>query len=294
MPTQRLLALVCLSIALASSLVTGCSATTQADDAVAAPAAGMGGAMGSGAESNGMVEGVVAHSSTAALAPGDVHGTESGVFVDKVTAPAKGWLVVHSAIPPYPAMGATAIPAGTSSGHSIALSAADGTNAFVALHVDRGTPGEFEFDYARPRQSPDTMVYVDRKPVQAPVRLDGFGVNLLANSALLLVKDQRVRGGELLVDYALLPEASWISVNVIEKGLPGKRIGLVARPAGEQQSVRVPLTSAVDPGDELVVTVHADRGAPGRFDFDAGDPFGGSDQPYVAAGVIVSQRILAE
>jgi len=247
--------------------------------------------MGTGGETGGMVEGVVADARNASLSAVDVRGTSQGVFVENVTSPVKGWLVVHSANPPYPAIGTAQIPAGESSGHLIKLFSADGTNAFVALHVDRGAPGTFEFDYTRPRLSPDTRVYVDRKPVQVPVTIKGFGIDLLANSALLLVKDQKVAGRQLTVDYLLVPEASWISVNLLEDGLPGKQVGLVGRPAGEQQSVIVPLSAPVAPGDDLVVTVHADRGAIGSFDFAANDPMAGSDQPFVAAGVIVSQRI---
>jgi len=300
MRNRYTLATVVVALALVGALSTGCSADSAQDAsapeaASAQGAGGMGGGMGSsGGSTGGMVNGVVAARSNAALDADDVRGTSQGIVVDRVIAPREGWLVARSTTPPFSVLGTVAIAPGENAPKLIRLTAADGADALVALHIDRGAIGTFEFDPDRPRQSQDAAVYVNEAPVQVPVKLTGFGADVVANSVLLLAKDQRVSNRSLVIDYLITPEPVWIRVNLVEDGLPARQLGLVSRPIGEQQSVVVPLNGAVEPGDALMVTIHADRGRPGAFDFDAGNPLSGSDQPFVAAGVLVSQRITAK
>jgi len=303
MRNRSTLAMLVLTLAVVAGATVGCSsedpAPTKSSGTVTAANSsgggmGGGGMGGSGGDAGGMVNGVVASTKNAVLKADDVRGTSGGIMVERVVAPRGGWLVARSINPPYSVLGTAAIEQGESVDTLIKLGTIDAADAYVALHVDRGTPGVFEFDPERPRQSQDAAVYVDSAPVQVPVRLTGLGANVVANSVLVLTKDQKIANRALVVDYLITPEPVWIRVNLLEGGLPGKQLGLVPRPSGEQQSIVVPLSQTVKAGDVLVVTVHADRGLSGTFEFDARNPFSGADQPYVAAGVLVSQRITAQ
>ncbi len=246
-----------------------------------------GGSAGSGM--NTMVTGVVAASENATLSRSDVRSGREGVRVSKVTMPADGWIVVRSARPPYSVLGTEAVPAGTSRDVTVRLRAADGLNAFVALHVDRGVRGVFEFDPSSARRNPDAEVFVDGAPVEIPLRIHDFGVDVAANTALVMVKDQPAKPDSVRVEYVYLPESSWLVVSRLVDGLPGESIGAVLRPRGEFQGVEIPLEEPVTAGERLRLTVHADRGVGGRFEYDPSDPLALPDQPYIGAGVIVSQ-----
>lgn len=300
MRNRLVLTMVVLTLVGTVALSAGCSdngpQTTTSPGTVTAANSGGGGMGGggmsaSGGDGDGMVNGVVASAKNAGLNAEDVGCTSAGIVVDRVVAPVAGWLVAKSINPPFSVLGTAPIAQGENVDTLIKLTAADAADAFVALHIDRGTPGVFEFNPARPRQSQDAAVYVDSAPMQVPVRVTGFGADVMANSVLVLVKDQTIRNRAVVVDYLITPEPVWVCVNLLEEGLPGKQIGLVSRPPGEQQSIVVPLNRTVAPGDMLVVTIHADKGLPGVFEFDHRNPFAGVDQPYVAAGVLVSRRI---
>jgi len=307
MRTRFTLTMLVLALMVTTAFSAGCSAEAPAETntsrtvtAANSASGGMGGGMGGSSGSGGsggdsaMVNGVVAAARYAGLKPEDVRGTSAGIMVDSVVAPRAGWLVARSINPPYSVLGTATIEQGENTDVLIRLTAADSADAYVALHIDRGTPGVFEFDPDRPRQTPDAAVYVNSAPVQVPVRVTGFGEAVLANSVLVLAKDQAISNRTLLVDYLLSPQPVWIRVNLLEGGLPGKQLGVIPRPMGEQQSIIVPLSQSVQPGDVLVVTAHADRGLPGTFEFDASDPLSGADQPFVAAGVLVSQRLTVQ
>ena len=246
----------------------------------------MGGSQG---ESAGMLGGAVAAPKSASLELAKNPSTSDGVIVSRVLAPADGWVVVRSATAPGAVLGKTWVPKGPSRDVVVKLTAADGADVRVALHVDQGTRRRFEFDPVRPESTLDKPVTVEGKPVEQRLALTAYGVEAVANSVLLLAEDQPATGGKLTVRYLLLPGPAWISVNRIEGGLPGKRIGLLSRPAGESQEISVPLENTN--AGEVAVTVFADRGTPGVFDFSPSNPQGSADQPYKSAGVVVSKRI---
>ena len=246
---------------------------------------------GDSGEGGGMVEGVVATSANAIIEMGSGSRVSSeGVSVARVVAPADGWVVVNSVESPGSTLGKTWVPKGESRNVIVKLDAADGPRARVALHVDRGTKRTYEFDAERPLRTPDAQVFVDRTPVQTALSLTGFGVDVLANSALLMVEDQPAGARSVKVAYLLVPGPSWVSVIAIKDGLPAEVLGRTWRAAGEYQQIAVPLDEVSSPG-EVLVTVHQDAGTRSRFEFDPADPLGSADQPYRSAGEIVSKRI---
>ena len=234
------------SLLFACLLIAGCTAA-PAEKPAAAPAGGGMGESGMGGESGeggGMVEGVVATSASALIEMGAGSRVSSdGVSVARVVAPADGWVVVNSVESPGRSLGKAWVPKGESRNVVVKLDAADGPRARVALHVDRGTKRTYEFDAERPLRSPDAQVFVDRAPVETAISLSGFGVDVLANSALVLAEDQPAGTRSVKVAYLLVPGPSWVSVIAIKDGLPAEVLGRMWRRGG-----RVP----------------ADRGSAGR------------------------------
>ncbi len=250
--------LLILPLLLLSLALAGCAAAQpEAGQDAAATGGGMG--MGGSAEGGvGMLGGAVASSDNASITLGPNAAGGSGVTVSKVLAPADGWVVVRSSNAPGPVLGKTWVPKGPSSDVVVKLDAADTADVRVALHVDQGAKRQFEFDPARAELSLDKPVVVDGRPLEERIALTGFGAEVLGNSVLMLVEDQAVKDGTITVRYLLLPQPGWISVNTVENGLPGERVGLQFRPAGESQEVVVPVAGAV-PGEHFV-TVHTDSG----------------------------------
>lgn len=214
--------------------------------------------------------------------------------VKRVIAPVDGWVVVRSAGATGGVVGRAPVKRGESRDVVVKIANPDAPNMRVALHVDGGTRGTFEFDSSGVRRFPDRPVFALRAPVEEAVIADVFGFKPVFNSALIKVDDQRVSEGSLTVNYLLLPESSWVVVNLVgDDGLPGERIGAISRPPGESQQIKVPLSRKVTDGD-VVVTAFVDKGVPVRFEYEPSRPFSSPDRQYVSAGVTVSQRISAQ
>jgi hypothetical protein len=246
---------------------------------------GMGGASSTG----GMAIGVVAASRNASMSV-PVFRSESGVIaISRVLAPDDGWLVARSVAPAGGVLGFTPVRAGENRDVALRVRSIDDRNVSVTLFVDRGVRGSFDFDPQRPDSSLDKPVLVDGVPVGFAVTLNGWGVEAKPNTALVMVEDQQA-GPTMEVAYLLVPAQSWIEVRRIEKGVPTARLGLALRPAGEFQRVVVPLQGAL-PNDEVLVTVLADRGESGSSEPLTDDPLAAVDQPWISAGVVVSQRV---
>jgi hypothetical protein len=113
---------------------------------------------------------------------------------------------------------------------------------------------------------------------------DMVGVVVAKKAAAVEVMDQPGAKGSITVARVLVPGQSWIAVHLDEGGMPGKRIGLQAVPAGESRDVVVRIDD-VKLTDKLIVAVHADRGIVGTFEF-AKDKFDSSpDKPYFVGGM---------
>jgi hypothetical protein len=247
---------------------------------------GMG--MDGGSASGGMGAGVIAASRDASMSTPVFESVSGTIRLPRVLAPADGWVVGRSAITGG-VLGATPVAAGENRDVALQLAAIDGRQVRVALFVDRGARGVLEFDADRPSASLDKPVSVDGAPVESSLTLSGWGAETDPNTVLVMVEGQPA-GATLEVGYLLVPTASWVEVRRIEKGVPGPRLGLILRPAGEFQGFAVPIEGA-RAGDELLVTVHADRGTLGVFEPGVRGCLSGVDQPWVAAGVAATQRV---
>ncbi len=250
------------------------------------PASGMG--MGGGSASGGMGSGAIAVSRDASMCAPVFHSSAGVIVVPRVLAPADGWIVVRSTATTAGILGCTPVRKGENSDVTLRLSTADTHRVRVALFVDRGSRGTLEFNPDRPASALDKPVIVDDATVELPLALAGWGAPANPGTAVILVEDQKA-GPELEVNYLLVPAQSWVEVRRIEKGVPTQRLGVLMRPAGEFQRVRVPVKGA-KPKEEVLVTVFADNGVLGRFEPATGNPLSGIDQPWVSAGSVTSQR----
>jgi len=287
------------SLALASSLaLAGCStapdltAPTADPSTLPLPSDAGGDMMGGGGsgDSGGMAASVIAVARDAAMTAPAFDAAAGAVTIDRVLAPADGWVVVRSAETPGGVLGTARVRAGANTKVSVPLTAIDGRTVRVALHVDRGAPGAFEFDPRRPDLALDKSVVVDGTPLESRATLTGWGVDAVPNSALLMVEEQKA-ASTLVVAYMIAPDRTWIEVRRIENGVPTRVLGQVERGAGEYHRVEVPIAGAA-PGDQVMVTLLADRGVVGAYEpVGPGSP-GGADGPWVDSGVAVSERIV--
>lgn len=107
------------------------------------------------------------------------------------------------------------------------------------------------------------------------------GVVASPGTMALEVSDQVGTRGKVMVDMVKVPDRSWIVVYLAGMGgMPGTFIGAKNIPQGESRDVAVLVGEDIELTEKVLVTVQADRGIRGRFEFD-GDRFEASpDKPY--------------
>ena len=117
--------------------------------------------------------GVKAAERDAAIEVGDQSNLTGTIFVDRAVAPTGAWIVVHldEGGMPGKRVGLLQIPAGESKAVVVELdpSVKLTDTLFVAVHADRGVPGEFEFDMEDKVGSPDQPFFVDDAEVAVAV-----------------------------------------------------------------------------------------------------------------------------
>ena len=187
-------------------------------------------------------------------------------------------------------LGKTWVPKGQSRDVVVKLTAAERADVRVALHVDQGTKREFEFDPDRAELSLDKPVVVGRKPLEERIALDG----LRDRSAGKQRPDAgRGPGGGGRHDHHPLSPAPAAGVDIGQlrsrTDCPANEWGWSFDPQASLS--RFPCRSRAPVPGEYVVTAHADSGQGGTFEFSASEPMSSPDQPFKAAGVIVSKRI---
>jgi len=149
-------AAIAAALALGALGVAGCSADPVAEDE------GMG------------VWGYVASGSRAQIEVASAQPGAETLVVDRVLAPEDSWLVVHLEVDGKPGerVGLVAVPEGESIGVEIPIDEVSTQNVLVALHADRGQPGEFDFDMETAETSPDRPFFVDEKELARAVTVN--------------------------------------------------------------------------------------------------------------------------
>lgn len=97
--------------------------------------------------------------------------TADELVVDRVLSPGDAWLVVHLNDDGKPGMrvGLQHVAEGESLDVAITLDDVTGDTLIVAVHADKGTPGEFDFSMDDPAGSPDRPYFVDGKELAVVV-----------------------------------------------------------------------------------------------------------------------------
>lgn len=213
--------------------------------------------------------------------------------VDRVVTPADAWVVVHLDDNGMPGerVGLKRISKGENLDVEVPLKDVTTEKVIVAVHADKGTPGEFDFDMERKMQSPDRPFFVNDEEMAKSVAVRTFGVKALEGQAGIEASDQSAAGGTISIGRATAPGPAWVVVHLNDDGMPGERVGYAAIPAGENRSVTVTLSPDVKLTDSLLAAVHADRGKVGKLEFDMEDKVNSPDQPYFVEGKEVATEV---
>jgi outer membrane murein-binding lipoprotein Lpp len=272
----KLTALV--ALALGTVVLTGCASQAKAKDASAMKLP--------------KVWGYVTGAKFAQLEVDDQLGANT-LVVKRVLAPSDAWIVVHLDDNGMPGdrVGFKHVSKGESLDVEVPLKGVTSEKVIVAVHADKGTPGELDFDMMKKAESPDRPFFVDNKELAKVVAVRTFGVKAGQGEASIDASDQSAANGTISIDSAVSPGPAWVVVHLNDNGMPGKRVGFTPIPAGDNRSVVVTLTPGVELTDALLVAVHADRGTVGTLEFNMDDKVNSPDQPYFVDGKEVATKV---
>ena len=262
----------------------------------------------------GPMVGVAVRSSDAAIVVSDQRNVVHEVSVDRVVAPADGWLIVQADWGngvPDAILGSAWVPMGESKNVKIKLDPLSPVpgRIFVTLLADMGTPHVLEY-FVSPTPSmktkggmgstpgtggptgeaamKDVPIVANGSVVTAHVSLSALTFAVGPEEALLADTTRTVDATTVIIPRVVAPAQSWVSVSLeATGGKIGQPIGETLVRSGEQTGVTVPLR--VRPArSPLLATLHVDLGILGQFEFSPLDLGNSPDQPYVAGGQTVS------
>jgi len=218
------------------------------------------------------------------------------LVVKRVKAPTDAWIVVHLDDNGMPGarVGVEHISKGESRNVKVSLKGVTSEKVIVAVHADKGEADKFEFYMEDKLGSPDRPFFVNNKELADVVTVREFGVKAQNGEALIEVADQPGATDQITVTNATAPTAAWIVVHLNDDGMPGKRVGFVSIPAGENLNMVVKLDPGVELTDSLLVAVHADRGTVGTLEFDMEDKLNSPDQPFFVSGNEVATKVAVQ
>jgi hypothetical protein len=236
----------------------------------------------------GLVWGFVSAPKNAQLIADPQKSTVLSVNLSKVVAPEAAWVCVYNNDGGQVGdmVGQVRVERGTTKDVEIPLDSPKSDKVFVLMHADRGKPGVFEFDQLRKDESPDRPVFVGGSELVAPLTLKRYGVQAARGTARIAVFRQGSIGTTLTVGEIVAPANSWVVVQSMENGRPGTVIGVTPVPAGTVVDYPVALTSG-PPRQDFAVTLFADAGVAGAFEFNPRSPISSADQPYYVDGAPV-------
>lgn len=227
----------------------------------------------------------------ASIKVADQVGATDRLVVDRVVAPADGWIVVHKDAGGAPGerVGLKRVEEGETVDIDVELTSEELTEKlFVAVHADRGQSEVFDFDMMDKLGSPDQPFFVDGEEVAVAAKVREFGVKTPKGTSAVEAMEQAPHNATITVDRAVAPTDAWVVVHLDNHGAPGKRVGLAKIPAGESRNVVVQLDASVMLTEKLLVAIHADRGETDVFEFDMMNAVNSPDQPFFVDGAEVA------
>lgn len=209
-----------------------------------------------------------------------VVGEDGRLTVDQVVAVVPGWLVVAAddAGQPGAILGRSPVSAGPHSDVVVTIDPYRATPLLhVALHLDAGQPGEFEYPGV------DEVVTTPAGAVVAT-----FAADIQVLVPALVVADQAMDdSNQVVVALVVAPGPGWVAVHQDVAGEPGPVLGQSPVQAGENENVVVkfPWRSATT---QLHAVLYSDAGEPGIFEHLE------ADVPVVINGVPVRAQFTVQ
>lgn len=121
------------------------------------------------------------------------------------------------------------------------------------------------------------------------------GIVTASDRVALAVRNQSSAAGAFVVDRVTVPGDSWIVVTTLpEDDAPAQRVALAHVRAGTTRDLTLTLDPVIRLNEKVAVTLHADRGVPGRFEFDETRFESSPDKPYFASGKMVSVTVVKD
>jgi hypothetical protein len=118
------------------------------------------------------------------------------------------------------------------------------------------------------------------------------GLIVKAGSASMRVDDQLGAHDAIAVSEVEVPDASWlVAYRVGMAGMPGALLGYVRVPAGISADVTIPIDPSIRLTPLAIISLNADRGVAGRFEFDMSRFDSSPDKPYYVDGRAVQTTI---
>jgi hypothetical protein len=88
----------------------------------------------------------------------------------------------------------------------------------------------------------------------------------VAHSQTLKAENAQLQDKFLVIKSVQTPAAGWLVVHRSSGGQPGDIIGSMTVVSGTNSEVEIPVTAALEPGSEIILMLHEDSGAGGKFD----------------------------
>ena len=241
----------------------------------------------------GFTPGLVSSAESARIVVDPRRSSILAAHVSEVAAPGAAWVVVHESEGGKAGriLGRIRVDQGVSKDVEIPLTGDATGTVLLVMHLDRGRANVFEFDERSPAESPDRPILVDGQPLEEPVALRDYGAEVDSGAATVAVYRQGSIGSTVTVGEIVAPASAWVVVQQQQGGRPGRVLGFAPVPAGLSADLPVRLDPG-SPSEDFFVSLFADSGVDGRFEFDPQSAFDSADQPYYVNGTPVTTRVL--
>lgn len=112
------------------------------------------------------------------------------------------------------------------------------------------------------------------------------------SASLRVVVDQLGANAGIVVAEVHAPDDSWlVAYSTGEAGMSGGLLGYVHVDAGTSADVLVPIDPQIRLTPDALITLNADRGVRGKFEFDPNRYDSSPDKPYYVAGEAVQATV---